>query len=451
MRVLKLIHGYPPTYNAGSEVYSQNLCHGLSENNQVHVFTREENSFLPDYTVRQEFDHLDSRILKHLINIPLIRQRYRYSHPKVDAIFGELMDKVVPDIVHIGHLNHLSTTLIWEIKKRNVPIVYTLHDYWLICARGQFLQRNPENSKEVWKFCDGQENRKCAERCYSGYFSGMESEKEDELEYWTHWFKIRMKHMRDVVKEVDLFVAPAKYLLEKYKAYFYLSDDKLIYLDYGFDLERLQNRKRNSKESFVFGYIGTHTPQKGIHHLIEAFGKVKSNCRLRIWGRERGDVTPALKDFVLKLPERKQSLIDWVGEYQNENIVQDVFNRVDAIVVPSIWEENSPLVIHEAQQARVPVITANIGGMAEYVCHEVNGLLFEHRKVRDLCKQMERMAQNPLLAESLGERGYIYSEDGNVPDLSNHVHTLEKYYTSLIKMKKDESNGNKTWPMANNI
>ncbi len=63
-------------------------------------------------------------------------------------------------------------------------------------------------------------------------------------------------------------------------------------------------------------------------------------------------------------------------EYRNQDIVRDVFDHVDAIVVPSVWVENSPLVIHEAQQARVPVITADVGGMAEYVEHEENGLLF---------------------------------------------------------------------------
>ena len=68
-----------------------------------------------------------------------------------------------------------------------------------------------------------------------------------------------------------------------------------------------------------------------------------------------------------------------MGEYRNPEIVPEVFNRCDAIVVPSIWAENSPLVIHEALQARMPVITADYGGMAEYVHHERNGLLFRHR------------------------------------------------------------------------
>ena len=57
-------------------------------------------------------------------------------------------------------------------------------------------------------------------------------------------------------------------------------------------------------------------------------------------------------------------LVEWLEEYRNESLVTDVFNRCDCIVVPSIWDENSPLVIHEAQQARLPVITAEHGGMA---------------------------------------------------------------------------------------
>ena len=104
--------------------------------------------------------------------------------------------------------------------------------------------------------------------------------------------------------------------------------------------------------------------------------------------------------------------VEWVPEYRNQEIVRDVFNRVDAIVVPSVWVENSPLVIHEAQQARVPVITADAGGMAEYVHHEVNGLLFAHRSMADLAVQMQRFVDNPDLAKRLAARGYLYSGSG---------------------------------------
>ena len=52
MKILKVIHGYPMRYNAGSEVYSQTLCHGLAARHEVHVFTREEDAFAPDFRLR---------------------------------------------------------------------------------------------------------------------------------------------------------------------------------------------------------------------------------------------------------------------------------------------------------------------------------------------------------------------------------------------------------------
>jgi len=428
MKILKVIHGYPPAYNAGSEVYSQTLCEALSQNHEVYVFTREENPFLPDYDMRVE----KGKLTKYLINIPLLRQRYRYSHPEVDRVFEDILETINPDVVHIGHLNHLSTTIIPKISRRRIPIVYTLHDYWLICARGQFLQRNPQTTQDLWPLCEGQGNEKCAKNCYAGYFSGLQEERNKEIAYWTDWFRARMDHIRDIVTQVDLFIAPSQYLLKKYKDFFNLSS--LVYMDYGFDLERFIKRQRVKEDKFVFGYMGTHTPQKGIHHLIEAFGKVKSDSYLRIWGRERGEVTPALKSFVHNLPLEKRRLIDWRGEYNNKKIVEDVFNHTDAIVVPSIWEENSPLVIHEAQQMKVPVITANSGGMAEYVHHGVNGLLFDHRNSNDLAKQMEWLAKNLAEAETLGKRGYIYSD--NIPDIKDQVKDLENIYKALILEKR---------------
>ncbi len=436
MKIIKVIHGYPPTYNAGSEVYTQNLCQGLARNHHVHVFTREENPFMPDYSLREEKDSFSKNITKHIVNLPLARHRYRYSHEAIDDLFGELIETVSPDIIHVGHLNHLSTTLIKEAKKRAIPVVYTLHDYWLICARGQFLQRNATDYAEPWKFCDGQENRKCAEQCYAGYFSGLSDASSREILYWEEWFKNRTNHIKEIVASVDLFIAPSRYLQTKYQTFYNLSPDRIIYLDYGFDLKRLQNRCRVSEKTFVFGYIGTHTPQKGIHHLIEAFGRVNSDSVLRIWGRERDEITPSLKNQIQRLSESKKRAIEWMGEYRNEHIVPEVFNHIDALVVPSIWEENSPLVIHEAQHARVPVITANMGGMSEYVQHEINGLLFAFRNINDLSVQMQRLTDDSAFSQKLGARGYLYSSTGDIPEISHHTSHLEAAYDSLLPSRK---------------
>ncbi|MEB0139820.1 MULTISPECIES: glycosyltransferase [unclassified Undibacterium] len=433
MKILQVIHGYPMRYNAGSEVYTQTLCHGLAERHEVHVFTREEDPFAPDFGMRIETDIDEPRITVHLVNNA--RNRDRYSEIGIDQRFAELLNRLTPDIVHVGHLNHLSTSMLQEAANRDIPIVYTLHDYWVMCPRGQFMQMQPKDANTLWAACDGQEDRKCAENCYSRYFSGDPAEYESDTIYWTDWVSRRMKHLRAMTDLVDVFVAPAKYLYQRYRDDFGLSESKLKYLDYGFDLNRLEGRLREFGEPFTFGYIGTHIPAKGIHQLIEAFGMIKGSAKLRIWGRPRGQETQALKALALALPKEISERIEWMQEYRNQEIVHDVFNHVDAIVVPSVWVENSPLVIHEAQQARVPVITADAGGMGEYVRHEVNGLVYEHRSVAALALQMQCMVDDPVRARELGERGYLYSDDGQIPSIIDHVIEIENLYRDVLSRR----------------
>ncbi|MFZ4579888.1 MAG: glycosyltransferase [Myxococcota bacterium] len=433
MKILQVIHGYPMRYNAGSEVYTQTLCHGLAARHEVHVFTREEDPFAPDDRLRVTHDVDDPRITLYLVNNPRNKDRYRVQG--IDTRFAEVLDQLRPDIVHIGHLNHLSTSLVREAAVREIPVVYTLHDYWLMCPRGQFMQMFPSDPNNLWAACDGQEDRKCAERCYARYFSGAPDEREADVTYWTDWVRRRMRHVHEMAELVDLFIAPAKYLHDRYRDGFGLPERKLVYLDYGFDRSRMAGRQRVPGEPFTFGYIGTHIPAKGIHDLIRAFARVEGDARLRIWGRPRGQDTDALKDIAASLPHDLAGRVEWLHEYRNQDIAKDVFSRADAIVVPSVWVENSPLVIHEAQQARVPVITADTGGMAEYVAHGVNGLLFQHRSVESLAEQMQRLVDDTELARKLGARGYLYSEDGEIPDVEAQVRDVEALYAGVIERR----------------
>ena len=178
MHILKIIHGYPPIYNAGSEVYSQSVCNELSKQHKVSIFTREENLYAPDFSIRHEkqSENLDL----YIINSPQGKDGYR--HKQTDDNFAELLNKIKPDIACIGHLNHLSTGLIDELNKQKIPVVFILHDYWLMCPRGQFLTRSigkPNN----FQVCNGQNNRKCACDCYEVYFSGRERKTETIEQY----------------------------------------------------------------------------------------------------------------------------------------------------------------------------------------------------------------------------------------------------------------------------
>ena len=431
MRILKVIHGYPMRYNAGSEVYSQTLCQGLAKRHEVHVFTREENAFAPDYALVDDVDADAPAIQLHVVNTARYKDRYR--HVGVDERFGQVLRSVRPDVVHVGHLNHLSTSLLQVAATAGVPIVFTLHDYWLMCPRGQFMQMFPADPTDLWAACDGQQDRKCAERCYARYFSGAPDAHEHDVAVWSDWVRRRMSHVRAMTELVDVFLAPARYLRDRFVNDFGLPAHKVEYLDYGFDRSRMSGRNRPEGVPFTFGYIGTHIPAKGIHHLIQAFGALTGAPHMRIWGRHRGQDTNTLTALARALPGDAAERVSWETEYKNQHIVRDVFDRVDAIVVASVWAENSPLVIHEAQQARVPVITADFGGMGEYVHHGINGLTFRHRDPDDLAVQMQRFVDDPALARRLGDRGYLYDDQGDVPAIDAHVEAVEGVYRRVIR------------------
>ncbi len=427
MKILQVIHGYPPEYNAGSENYTKTITEELlKRGNEVFIFSREENPFLPEYNLRRDVEN-NGALVRYTIN--LYRTKDRYLSEEVNVKLRGILETVKPDIVHFQHLNHLSLSLPSEVKKMNIPSVYTLNGFWLMCPRGQFLQWNLNG--EPWNSCDGQEDSKCARICYSRYFTGKDDDRKD-VDYWTGWVNSRMEFARKAVRDVDLFISPSRTLIESFKTYFPHEAEKVSLLDYGFNLNKLSNRIREKEEQFVFGYIGTHIPAKGVDYLIRAFANMKLKAKLRIWGRYRSDSTTFLRKLSEKVSENENNSIEWMGEFNGDKIVEEVFNKVDAIVVPSIWLENSPLVIHEAQQVGVPVIAAATGGMKEYVENERNGLLFEFRSIESLTTQMEKFVQNPELAKRLGNSRYLYSDTGDVQSVEFHVDRLMEFYTKLM-------------------
>ncbi len=426
MHILKIIHGYPPSYNAGSEIYSQSVCNELSKQHRVSVFTREENLYAPDFSVRKESRHLNLDL--YVVNNPQGKDGYR--HKQMDKVFEDLLKGLKPDIAYIGHLNHLSTGLVEVLHRYGIRIVYMLHDFWLMCPRGQFLTRSIGRNCN-FTICDRQEDARCAELCYEVYFSGYPEDREQDIARWTTWVKQRMQHIREIVTKVDLFIAPARFLMNRYVQDFGIPQEKILYLDYGFPTDYLDKKLLSStpRETFTFGYIGTHIPAKGINLLLEAFATLPEHAVLRIYGRPNGQSTKALEVMASRLPEYLE--VVFCGEYNNEQLVPQVFNQVDCIVVPSIWAENSPLVIHEAQACHIPVITADYGGMSEYVLHRENGLLFRHRDSTSLAEQMFWAMQHPEDFRALGQRGYLYSSDGSVPDIGHHCATLVNIFENV--------------------
>lgn len=431
MHILKIIHGFPPEYNAGSEVYSQSIVNELAKNNKLTVFTREENEYELDFRFRKE-----TRENVDFVYVNMARSKDGYNHDLLNANFAQMLSEINPDIAHIGHLNHLSIGIVKELNNKNIPIFFTLHDFWLMCPRGQFLQRNFDGNN-LYQLCEKQENHKCASSCYKMYQSGTITKNKEQYDssnddkHWTNWVETRMLEIKQLLPMIDLFHAPSKYLMNRFINDFGISKDKIMYLDYGFPTHYLRPVIPKTNGIYTFGYIGTHIPSKGIDMLIKAFKKIDVPAKLKIYGREAGQSTKALR----KLAEGSYNPIEFCGEYVNSNLASQVFQYVNAIVIPSIWGENSPLVIHEAQSCKIPVITADFGGMKEYVSHKKNGLLFKHRDVNSLFEQLNYAVHNREELKEYGNKGYLYSPDGSIPNIKEHCDELMMSYNQLIQKK----------------
>ena len=178
-------------------------------------------------------------------------------------------------------------------------------------------------------------------------------------------------------------------------------ENKIIYADYGFHTEYFNGYQHQPGEKFRFAYIGTCIPAKGIHILLNAMQYIPDeDIELKIYAQ--------LNEYFKVYNEKLQNQIEQdpriksFGRYDNEKIAE-ILSEVDAIITPSEWPENSPLVIHEAFEAQIPVITADVGGMKELVKDGEWGLLFEQGNAQDLAEKMKMLKNSPELYQKLQE------------------------------------------------
>ncbi len=404
LKILIIIHGFPPYYMAGSEVYAWNKCRELAKKHNVIIFTRIEDEYQKPYEITET---IEDGLTIIRVNKPgrVYTFRSKYIDFKMADVFREKLKEISPDIVHIDHLSHLTIQIIKIIKKNGIPIIFTLHDFWMLCIRGQLIQ-------DDYSLCSGPSFEKCI-NCNMKYFTS-ELQAKLEIKRWlTSFSKIN--------NQIDLFIAPSRFLRNTYINYG-IPEDKIIYMDYGFDKQIINGVKKQPNGKIRFGFLGRIIPVKGLAQLIEAFNNVDhSKSELNIYGK--------MPSSSIYLKNRcKNNAIHFMGGYHYKEISK-ILSNIDILVVPSIWYENSPLVIHEAFLAKIPVITSNLGGMAELVSHKKNGLLFEPGNVEDLIEKMNIFIENAELID-------IYSQKTYVRSIQEDVKEIEELYYKLLKREE---------------
>jgi len=451
MKIVQVIHGFPPYSMGGSEIYTYNLSRELAKQDEVSVFYRIANPDRPEYDMH--FTISNGLNLYAINNTLKLYDSFEktYKNDSISKIFGNFLEEINPDIVHFQHLTCLSATLIQEAKKRKIPVIFTLHDFWLFCQLGQLLKLD-------LSICYGPQDSECA-RCFppqlvikgtfnkalnmmrrsgpifrSRMFQGallkVFHQHYGKICYFLQRNKnVQMRkrniHIKEMCSLVDLFISPSKFLRLKFED-FGIRKDKIMYLSNGFNLELFSTFSKKKSQKIRFGYIGTFIPSKGIHILLDAFNNIKTkNVELRIHGAPQ-----SYHQGFIDYPSYLRSLgkrdnIFWFGEYNNNDIAK-VLSEIDVLVVPSIWYENAPLTIQEAFMASVPVITSNIGGMKELVHDGENGLLFQVGDGSDLTTKMQMIIDDPDLLNKL-QKGIK-----SVTPIDEHVIHIRKLYRSLI-------------------
>jgi glycosyltransferase involved in cell wall biosynthesis len=188
---------------------------------------------------------------------------------------------------------------------------------------------------------------------------------------------------------VDLFIAPSPSIAAEYET-LGIQKAKIRISDYGFPL--VPNREpRRPRRPLLIGYVGTLVWHKGVHVLLAAARLLGSaGYELHVYGDVHVDpgYARSLERGAVGLP------VFLHGGFEREALAQ-VFDSFDVLVVPSIWLENSPLVVHEAFMFGVPVVGSRIGGTADLIQDGVNGFLYDPESADQLAGVLRQLIEAP--------------------------------------------------------
>lgn len=420
MRVALVVHKYPPASVGGTEIYTQNLARELSaRNHQVFVFYRDDGGSTGQSQVKWE--QRDGARLCQVLRAydpetasPAAQFLDTFLNADVEQAFGTFLDEAKPDVVHFQHVALLSYRLIGQAKNAGLPVVLTLHDYWFQCSVSQLVWPNAQ-------VCRGKALGLNCARCV------LTARVRPSLLPFLRPLAAPLLQVRDaLVKgaalEADMLIAPSQFLIQKYIEVGF-PPEVTIHLENGIEVERIRRyRHRPSSEGCVrFVFLGSLAWQKGVHVLVEAFqGIPAEKATLQIYGSPA--VFPGYSKRLRRMADPHNT--SFGGLVPNEEVGR-VFADADVVVVPSLWYENSPVVIQEAFAAGIPVIASGIGALSEKVQHEVNGFLFTPGDVEALREVLDLLIENPARLENL--RAHIPEPS----TLQEHVTLLKEIYQSL--------------------
>lgn len=305
-----------------------------------------------------------------------------------------LLDEEKPDLAHLHNIYHqISPSILPVLKRKNIPVVMTLHDFKLLCPNYTFLRKG-----KPCESCQGKYFYKAViHRCVkNSYWKSLVC----SLEMYFHRF---LKIYQD---SVDIFITLSQFSKEKMIQYG-IPEEKLLLLPNYIDLPSNGTEKKLGEYLLFFGHL---SEKNGVFTLVQAMEKLKG-VPLVIAGE--GELLPALKEYVR---EKKLDNITFAGFLNGKKLEQTIENSLFT-VFPAICYHNCPMSILESFAYNKPVIGSNLGSIPELINDGIDGLLFEPGNVEDLAEKIKYLYRHPLLAQKMGisARKKVeekYSEEG---------------------------------------
>jgi glycosyltransferase involved in cell wall biosynthesis len=233
----------------------------------------------------------------------------------------------------------------------------------------------------------------------------------------------RLDRARQVFTDIDLFVSPSASLAREYVA-LGLDPRRIEVSDYGFTRQPTLDRRREGRGAVVIGFVGSMVWHKGAHVLLDAATLLKGRFELVIAGDPQvgPEYHARLKRAAAGLPVRFE------GAFGRSDVPR-VYSSLDVLVVPSLWPENSPLVIHEAFMHGVAVVGARHGGIPALVTDGVNGFTYDGFSAPALAAALQRFVDDPGLASRMAARA------PSVKSIAEDAGGWETRYEAVLQRK----------------
>jgi len=320
---------------------------------------------------------------------------------------SQLLDRYPVDIAHIANIHgHITPSIFHTLRARNIPIIWTLHDYFLICPNSTFFSKN-----RVCETCGGRRFynvviKRCKKESLAASLIVMLEEYLDRL--------------LGLLKIVDFFVAPSHFLRNKMVEYGFPSD-KVIHIPYFVDGRTAEPSSHNNGHIL---YSGRLSYEKGLKTLVKAVSLCDS-VKLFIAGS--GPLKAELETTAKNIAPEKVAFLG----YLNRDRLQKAIDDAMFIVVPSEWYENLPYSILEPFASAKPVVGSRIGGIPELIKDRQTGILFQPGNVNDLVEKIRWMVEHPKERDEMGRRARELVEKEYNPEL--HYERLMEVYEAALK------------------